>query len=159
MFFHRSVPKGTAVTKRQTIQRGITLIELLVVLTILALISSLVVINILPERDRAAVKKVRIDLGQIETALDQYRLDMFNYPSSEQGLTALVNVPSDAPRPEDYRQGGYLRGGVPLDPWGNPYQYRFPGERGIVDIYSLGADGEIGGEGLNADIGNWVENR
>lgn len=137
-------------------QRGVTLIELLVVLSILALISALVVINILPERDRAAVRKVEIDLKTIEAALDQYRLDMFSYPSTQQGLKALVDVPVDAQRKEDYRPGGYLRGGVPRDPWGNPYQYRFPGERGVVDVYSLGADGEPGGEGLNADIGNWA---
>lgn len=137
-------------------QRGVTLIELLVVLAILALISALVVINILPERDRAAVRKTAIDIQTIETALDQYRLDMFNYPTTQQGLEALVTQPSDA-RAGDYRPGGYLRGGAPLDPWGNEYQYRFPGERGVVDIFSLGADGEPGGEGLDADIGNWKE--
>jgi general secretion pathway protein G len=138
---------------RRRRQRGITLIELLVVLTILALISALVVVNVLPERDRAAVKTARIDISTIETALDQYRLDMFNYPSTEDGLSALVAAPSGADA-EKYRPGGYLRA-VPKDPWGNPYQYRFPGERGPVDIFSLGADGEAGGEGLNADIGNW----
>ena len=137
-------------------QKGITLIELLVVLTILALISALVVINVLPERDRAAVRKARIDIGAIETALDQYKLDNFNYPTSEQGLQALVSPPSGLARPENYRPGGYIRGGVPLDPWGNPYQYRFPGERNIVDVFSLGADGQQGGEDLNADIGNWT---
>ena len=145
--------------RRRNRQRGVTLIELLVVLAILALISAIVVINILPERDRAAVRKAEIDIKTIETALDQYRLDMFNYPSQQQGLEALVTVPADAPRKSDYRPGGYVRGGVPLDPWGNPYQYRFPGENGVVDIYSLGADGEPGGEGLNADIGNWTEDR
>lgn len=138
-------------------QKGVTLIELLVVLAILALISAIVVINILPERDRAAVRKAEIDIRTIETALDQYRLDMFNYPSQQQGLDALVTVPADAPRQSDYRPGGYLRGGAPVDPWGNPYQYRFPGENSVVDIYSLGADGEPGGEGLNADIGNWPD--
>jgi general secretion pathway protein G len=138
---------------RRRRQRGITLIELLVVLTILALISALVVVNVLPERDRAAVKTTRIDISTIETALDQYRLDMFNYPSTEDGLDALVAAPSGADA-EKYRPGGYLRA-VPKDPWGNPYHYRFPGERGPVDIFSLGADGEPGGEGLNADIGNW----
>lgn len=141
--------------RRRARQRGLSLIELLVVLTILAFISAIVVVNILPERDRAAVKKARIDIGVIEGALDQYRLDMLNYPTQSQGLAALVELPSDAARRDDYRPGGYLRGGVPLDPWGNPYQYRIPGERGPVDIYSFGADGEDGGEGLDADIGNW----
>ena len=137
-------------------QRGVTLIELLVVLAILALISAIVVINILPERDRAAVRKAEIDIRTLETALDQYRLDMFSFPSTQQGLDALVTVPDDANRKSDYRPGGYLRGGAPLDPWGNPYQYRFPGENSVVDIYSFGADGEPGGEGLDADIGNWI---
>lgn len=138
-------------------QRGVTLIELLVVLAILALISAIVVINILPERDRAAVRKAEIDIRTLETALDQYRLDMFSFPSTQQGLDALVTVPDDVNRKSDYRPGGYLRGGAPLDPWGNRYQYRFPGENGVVDIYSFGADGEPGGEGLDADIGNWVD--
>ena len=140
---------------RKARQRGVTLIELLVVLSILALISALVIINILPERDRAAVRKAEIDIKTIEAALDQYNLDMFGYPTTQQGLEALTRVPSDAARQQQYRPGGYLRGGAPVDPWGNPYQYRFPGERGVVDVFSYGADGEPGGEGLNADIGNW----
>lgn len=137
-------------------QRGITLIELLVVLTILAFISAIVVVNVLPERDRAAVRTAQIDIRNIENALEQYQLDLFKYPSTEQGLRALVEVPVTEPRKAQYRPGGYLRG-LPRDPWGNPYQYRFPGERGVVDIFSFGADGEVGGEDLNADIGNWPE--
>lgn len=139
-------------------QRGITLVELLVVLAILALISAVVVVNVLPERDRAAVRKARIDIGVIETALDQYRLDMLNYPTTDQGLAALSSVPTDARNAGNYRPGGYVISSALLDPWGSPYQYRFPGERGrAFDLYSLGADGEPGGEGLNADIGNWME--
>lgn len=138
-------------------QRGITLVELLVVLAIIALISGIVVVNVLPERDRAAVRTAKIDIGVIETALDQYRLDMFNYPTTEQGLEALSRVPADVNRPENYRPGGYLKSDALVDPWGNPYQYQIPGERGAFDLFSLGADGEPGGEGLNADIGNWSE--
>ena len=139
-------------------ERGFTLIELLVVLTILTLISAIVVVNVLPERDRAAVRKAKIDIGVLETALDQYRLDMLRYPTTEQGLNALLNVPGDVRQPENYRPGGYLRGVLPVDPWGSPYQYRIPGDRGgAFDLYSLGADGEPGGEGLDADIGNWEE--
>ncbi|MFN0023012.1 MAG: type II secretion system major pseudopilin GspG [Parvularculaceae bacterium] len=137
-------------------QRGITLIELLVVLTILALISALVVVNVLPERDRAAARKAKIDLGAIENALDQYRLDMFNYPTTEQGLAALVEAPADDPRADQYRPGGYLRT-IPVDPWGKPYLYRQPGQNGPVDIFSYGADGAEGGEGIDADIVNWTE--
>ena len=141
-------------------QRGITLIELLVVLTILGLISALVVINVLPAQDQAKVKKARIDVDTIESALEQYRLDIGNYPTTEQGLEALVEAPTNLARPEDYRPGGYLRGGVPLDPWNKEYQYRFPGDRGVVDIWSYGADGEEGGEDFATDIGNWpVERR
>lgn len=142
--------------KKARRQRGITLIELLVVLSILALISALVVVNVLPERDRASARKAKIDIGTIENALDQYRLDMFSYPTTEQGLEALVTAPAGDARTDQYRPGGYLRA-VPVDPWGRPYRYRYPGERGAVDIFSLGADGEPGGEGVNADIVNWTE--
>lgn len=138
-------------------QRGITLIELLVVLTILAFISALVVINVLPERDRAAVRKAKIDIKTIEGALDQYRLDMMAYPTTEQGLAALSNPPPGLANADQYRPGGYLRGGAGTDPWGRPYQYRNPGEKGVFDVYSFGADGKPGGEGLEADIGNWTE--
>ena len=141
---------------RRRRQRGITLIELLVVLSILALISALVVVNVLPERDRAAARKAKIDLGSIENALDQYRLDMFNYPTTEQGLEALVTAPAGDAHADQYRSGGYLRA-VPVDPWGRPYQYRQPGEHGAIDIFSLGADGKAGGEGVDADIVNWTE--
>ncbi len=145
-------------TSRKARQRGITLVELLVVLAILALISAIVVINVLPERDRAAVRKAQIDIGVIETALDQYRLDMFNYPSTSQGLSALQQLPADERRAANYRPGGYLKGAALLDPWGNPYQYEIPGQRGgAFDLYSLGADGQPGGEGLDADIGNWTD--
>lgn len=139
-------------------ERGVTLIELLVVLSILALISALVVVNVLPERDRAAARKAKIDIGAIETALDQYRLDMFAYPTTEQGLQALVTIPAGESRTDQYRPGGYLRT-LPVDPWGRPYQFRQPGEHGPIDVYSLGADGEPGGEGVNADIVNWSETK
>ena len=141
--------------RRRGEQRGITMIELLVVLSIIALISALVVVNVLPERDRAAVRKAGIDINVIESALDQYRLDMMSYPTTEQGLRALVEPPANISRAGDYRPGGYIRGGVPVDPWNNQYQYRYPGDKGVVDIFSLGADGRPGGEGINADIGNW----
>jgi len=144
------------VLKKRIHQRGVTLIKLLVVLTILAFISAIVVVNVLPERDRAAVRKAQIDISNIQNALEQYQLDLFKYPTTEQGLRALMQVPPSEPRKDQYRPGGYLRG-LPTDPWGNSYQYRFPGERGVVDIYSFGADGELGGEDLNADIGNWPD--
>jgi general secretion pathway protein G len=146
----------TPMARARRRQRGITLIELLVVLTILAFISALVVINVLPERDRAAVRKAQIDVKTIEGALDQYRLDMLNYPTTEQGLAALSTAPSGLPNVAQYRPGGYLKAGAAVDPWGRPYQYKFPGEHGTFDLFSFGADGQAGGEGLNADIGNWL---
>ncbi|WP_411820278.1 type II secretion system major pseudopilin GspG [Hyphococcus formosus] len=143
--------------KKRRNQRGITLVELLVVLAILALVSAIVVINVLPAADKAAVDTTRIQIDIIENSLDQYRLDMRSYPTTQQGLEALVNVPSDAKNSANYRPGGYLRGGFPLDGWGNEFQYEFPGERGgAYDLYSYGADGEPGGEGQDADIGNWT---
>jgi len=138
-------------------QRGVTLVEMLVVLSIMALVAAVVVVNVLPERDRAAVRKTQIDIGVIETALDQFRLDMLRYPTSEQGLAALSTVPSDARQPGNYRPGGYLKSPALLDPWGGPYQYVFPGSRGgAFDLFSFGADGQPGGDGLDADIGNWT---
>jgi len=147
------------VTDRKTLparkrQRGFTLIELMVVLVILGLLATVVVINILPAQDRALVEKARTDIRTLEQALDLYRLDLLAYPNDQQGLQALVEAPAGAARVERYRAGGYIRR-LPDDPWGNPYQYANPGEHGAVDIYSYGADGRPGGEGLDADIGNW----
>lgn len=155
MEFHVLIDLKTKIAARRR-QKGITLIELLVVLSILALISALVVVNVLPERDRAAARKAKIDIGSIENALDQYRLDMFAYPTTEQGLEALVTIPPGETRTDQYRPGGYLRT-LPVDPWGKPYQFRQPGEHGPIDVFSYGADGEPGGEGVNADIVNWSE--
>lgn len=138
-------------TKRQ---QGFTLLEVMVVLVIIGLLVAIVAPNVLDNQDKAMVQKARADLSSLEQALEMYRLDNFTYPSTEQGLNALVTKPSIAPEPRNYREGGYIRR-LPTDPWGNAYQYRFPGEKGRVDVFSFGADGRIGGEGLNADIGNW----
>ena len=134
-------------------QRGFTLIELMVVIVILGLLATMVVINVLPAQDRAMVEKARADVRLIEQALDQYRLDILSYPSTDQGLDALVDAPDGLKREERYRPGGYLR--LKEDPWGNPYQYLYPGENGPYDVFSYGADGRPGGEGLDSDIGNW----
>lgn len=135
-------------------QRGFTLIEIMVVIVILGILASVVVPRIMDRPDEAKVVKAKTDIRALKAALDLYKLDNYNYPSTEQGLEALVNRPSGSPEPRNYKEGGYIDR-VPNDPWGNEYRYLSPGEHGSVDIYSLGADGEPGGEGYNADIGNW----
>lgn len=134
---------------------GFSLIELMVVVVIIGLLATVVVINVLPSRDQAMVEKARADVSVLETALETYRLDNLAYPTAAQGLQALTSAPADLARPERYRQGGYVRR-LPTDPWGAAYQYRRPGRDGrAFDIYSLGADGREGGEGYDADVGNW----
>ncbi|MFK8047669.1 MAG: type II secretion system major pseudopilin GspG [Halioglobus sp.] len=137
-------------------QSGFSLVEILVVLVIMGLLISIVAPTVLNQADEARVQKVYADFKSIETALKIYRLDNFVYPSSEQGLEALVEASTIDPEPRNFKQGGYLPE-VPLDPWGNPYLYLSPGENSEVDIYTLGLDGVSGGEGQNADIGNWRE--
>lgn len=133
---------------------GFTLVELMVVIVIVGLLATVVMINAMPSQDRAMTEKARADIAVLEQALDTYRLELLAYPSSTQGLQALVKAPAGLSRPERYRVGGYIRR-LPADPWGQPYQYRQPGEHGAFDVYSFGADGQQGGEGDAADIGNW----
>lgn len=143
---------------RMKARRGITLIEVLVVLAIIGLVATIVAINVLPERDRAAVRKARIDIGVLESALDSYRLDMLNYPTTEQGLAALVSPPSGLANADNYRPGGYIKKGAATDPWGRPYVYKLPGERGgAYDLYSLGPKGAEGGADDKTLIGNWTD--
>lgn len=137
------------------LSRGFSLIEIMVVLVILGLLISIVAPNVLDRADGARVQKVFADFKSIETSLKTYRLDNFGYPTSEQGLEALVDKPSLDPVPKRYPANGYLDS-LPKDPWGNAYLYLSPGENGEIDIYTLGADGVAGGEGQNADIGNWM---
>lgn len=137
-------------------ESGFTLIELMVVIVIIGLLSTIVVINVLPNQDRALIEKAKTDIRQLEQALSLYKLHMLVYPSSDQGLEALVQAPASLRNRDRYQEGGYIQS-LPLDPWGNPYQYLYPGERSRIDIYSLGADGRLGGEGQDADIGNWAK--
>lgn len=136
-------------------ERGFTLLEIMVVIFIIGLLVAIVAPNVLSNQDDAMQQKARADLSTLEQALDMYRMDNYRYPSTRQGLLALVEAPRQEPLPKNYREEGYIRR-LPSDPWGNEYQYRSPGENGNVDIYSLGADGAPGGEGLDADIGNWM---
>ncbi len=135
--------------------RGFTLIEIMVVVVILGILAALVVPNILGNVDTARITAARQDIRGIESALDMYRLDNYTYPTTQQGLQALVTQPAD-PSIRNWRLGGYLKK-LPNDPWGNPYQYLYPGTQGEVDVWSMGADGQTGGEGVAADIGNWME--
>jgi general secretion pathway protein G len=135
-------------------QGGFSLVEILVVLVIMGLLISVVAPTVLNRADDARVQKVHADFKAIETALKIYRLDNYVYPTTEQGLEALVERSTLDPEPRNFKEGGYLSE-LPLDPWGRPYLYLSPGERGEVDLYSLGADGLSGGDGQNADVGNW----
>ena len=132
---------------------GFTLIEILVVLVILCVLAALVVPNVISRPDDARVTVAKTDIQAISSALELYKFDNFTYPTSEQGLRALVEKPSGTPQPKNWKEGGYLKS-LPIDPWGNPYQYRKPGGRGQpYEVLSYGADGRSGGTGYDQDIG------
>ena len=136
--------------------RGFTLIEIMVVVIIIGLLAAVIVPNLMERVDEARIAKARQDIQAIETALTMYRLDNSKYPSTDQGLRALVEQPSD-PSIRHWRPGGYVQR-ASKDPWGNDYQYIAPGTRSRnFDLFSLGADAQPGGEGIDADIGNWNE--
>jgi len=131
--------------------RGFTLLELLVVMVIIGLLAGYVAPRYFAQLGKSEVKTTQAQINALGKALDHFRLDVGHYPSSEQGLVALVTKPQN----EAKWQGPYLEKAVPLDPWGKPYQYKFPGERSEYDLYSFGTDGQPGGADTAADIGNW----
>lgn len=138
----------------QKFARGFTLIEIMVVVAIMGILAALIVPKVVGRSDEARVTAAKQDIGTLMQALKLYRLDNQRYPSGEQGLTALVQKPTTEPLPRGWKAGGYLER-LPRDPWGNAYQYLQPGVHGEVDVFSLGADGQPKGSGLDADVGSW----
>lgn len=135
-------------------QQGFTLLEIMVVVVILGLLVAIVAPNVLDNQDKAMVEKAKADIAALEQALDMYKLDNHQHPTTDQGLEALVSRPSINPEPKNYRPDGYIKR-LPTDPWGNEYQYVQPGEKSAFDLYSMGSDGQDGGDGQASDIGNW----
>lgn len=139
--------------RRRNRQRGFTLIEIMVVVIIIGILAAIVAPSVIGRVDDAQITKAHAEISNIGSALKFYRLDNFAYPSTEQGIEALVTKPND-PNVKNWNPGGYLER-LPKDPWGNPYLYLHPGNNGEFDIYTLGRDGRPGGDGMDADIGNW----
>lgn len=134
------------------LQRGFTLIEIMVVVVIIGLLAAIVAPNLIGNIDKAAVTRAKGDIRSIETALNLYRLDNFRYPTTDEGLQALVTNPGEATA----RNWKPYLNSVPSDPWSNTYQYLYPGQQREFDVFSYGADGQEGGQDINADIGNWT---
>ncbi len=143
-----------AATHHRRAERGFTLIEIMVVVVILGILAAVVVPKIMNRPDDARIAKAKQDIRVLESSLNLYKLDNFYYPSTQQGLEALVAPPQGEPAAKNWKSGGYLQK-MPADPWGNPYQYLQPGTKGEIDLFSLGSDNKPGGEGAASDIGNW----
>ena len=138
----------------QAARAGFTLIEIMVVLVIIGILMALVVPNVIGRPDEARITVVKADLHTIAGALDMYKLDNYDYPSTQQGLEALVTKPSGTPAAKHWKEGGYLKR-MPVDAWGNPYQYLYPGTHGPYDLYSLGPKGKVGQPDNASVIGEW----
>jgi general secretion pathway protein G len=147
-------PVRIAAAQRRSKDAGFTLIEIMVVIAIIGILATLIVPKIMGRPDEARAVAAKQDVGTIVQALKLYRLDIGRYPTTDQGLKALVERPTSEPVPQNWKMGGYLDS-LPKDPWGNVYQYANPGTNGEIDVYSFGSDGKLGGTGLDADIGNW----
>jgi general secretion pathway protein G len=152
LFTSMSFSSRKTLVQRRLRQAGFTLIELLVVLVIIGVLAALIVPNVLERADDARVTAARTDVGNLMQALKLYKLDNQRYPTGEQGLEALLRKPTTGVIPPNWKV--YVEK-LPNDPWGRPYQYANPGVKGEIDVFSLGADGQAGGEGKDADIGSW----
>ncbi len=135
-------------------QGGFSLLEIMVVVVIIGILVATIAPNLFGETERARITRVKVDISALEDALGRYKMENFNYPTTDQGLEALVSKSSIPPEPKHFKPGGYVKR-LQKDPWGNNYQYLSPGQSGEFDLFTLGADGEVGGEGANMDIGNW----
>ena len=147
--------------RRARSRHGFTLIEIMAVVLIMGLLAGIVGVAVFGQLDSARVGTTATQMKQIESALAFYQMENGRFPTTEQGLSALVRKPTIGPEPRNWRPGGYLQGGqVPLDAWGNPYQYQYPGTNNpqAFDLWSFGADGTPGGEDTDAEIGNWSAN-
>jgi general secretion pathway protein G len=140
-------------TQRRKKKNGFTLVELMVVIVIIGLLATIVALNVLPSGDTARIQKAKADIATIEQGLELYRLQVGSYPTTSQGLQALVTAPAGADAAR-YQAGGYVKK-LPKDPWGREYLYASPGQHGAADVWTLGADGKDGGEGIDGDIGSW----
>ncbi len=159
----RATPKSRSKVKpfaaRRPVQRdaGFSLLELMVVVVILSILALVIVPRVIDRPDQARAARAQSDIAAISSAVQLYRLDNFRYPTTEQGLAALVNMPATDPQPKNWATNGYMER-LPTDPWGQPYQYLEPGVHGDFDIFSYGADGVSGGTAANTDIGSWQQN-
>jgi general secretion pathway protein G len=144
-------------SNRKKTQSGFTLIEIMVVVVIIGILASVVVPRIMDNPDKARKAKAQNDIRALESALELYKLDNFVYPTTDQGLEALVTKPTGTPEPKNWKSGGYIKK-LNKDPWGNDYLYLSPGEHGEIDIFTYGADGTPGGEGAAEDITSWDVN-
>ena len=146
--------------KTRTQRDGFTLIEIMAVVLIIGLLSGIVGVAIFRQVDRGRATAAKAQISNLESVLELYRMDNARFPTTEQGLEALVTRPASSPEPRNYPEGGYMSSSrLPVDPWGEPYQYESPGQhnRSSFDLWTFGADGTPGGEGVDADIGNWAE--